>query len=79
MDGQTDEVLLMEAHLELLEGKRSKACVAHGLADRFPDRAGGAQADLLIQQHFPGEAQTLERKLRSIRYQAASKRRPLGC
>ena len=74
MDGQTDEVLLMEAHLELLEGKRSKArALLTDLADRFPDRAGGAQADLLIQQHFPGEAQTLERKLRSIRYQAGRK------
>ena len=42
MDGQTDEVLLMEAHLELLEGKRSKArALLTDLADRFPDRAGG--------------------------------------
>jgi len=74
MDGGTDDVLLIEAHLELLEGKKGKArALLTQLADRFPDRSGGAKADLLIQEHFPGEPRTLERRLRSIRYQAGRK------
>ena len=74
MDGQTDDVLFIEAHLEFLEGKRTKALnLLTDLADRFPDRSGGAQADLLVQQHFPGTPRTLERRLRSIRYQAGRK------
>lgn len=71
MDGGTDEVLYIEAHLEILHGNKAKAReLLTQLIDRFPERSGGAKADLLLQEHFPGQSNTLERRLRSIRYQA---------
>ena len=51
MDGGTDDVLYIEAHLEVLRGRKAKARdLLTKLVDRFPERTGGAKADLLLQE-----------------------------